>query len=422
MDILILFLMLLVLLVMGVPIAVAMIISSFISLTLSGLPINILAERMIGAINSYTLLAVPFFISAAVIMNKSGVTKRLLDFASCLIGNRIAGTAQVNVLGSLFFSGMSGSATADVASQGRMLIPRMLNEGYDRRFSAGVTATASIITSVVPPSIVMIIYGAITNVSIGALFFAGIVPGILLFATLIAIVHVLSVKRKYPRGERFSRSDTVRMFFQSLPALMTPVLILGGIRFGIVTHTEAGVLACVYSLFLGVFVYKQISLPVLYSVLKESVTATAVPMFIIASSACFGFALSVAGFGFILDELFNQITGSAIVFMFLTVAVLFVVVLFMEATSALLIFVPLLSPIAQNYGIHDIHYAIIVIMTLMLGTLTPPMGLQSFIAADIAGVNILQIDIWYFIAAILLLIVCVILFPALATFMPTVLM
>jgi len=422
MDILILFLMLLVLLVMGVPIAVAMIISSFISLTLSGLPINILAERMIGAINSYTLLAVPFFISAAVIMNKSGVTKRLLDFASCLIGNRIAGTAQVNVLGSLFFSGMSGSATADVASQGKMLIPRMVDEGYDRPFSAGLTATASIITSVVPPSIIMIIYGAITNVSIGALFFAGVIPGALLFISLIVIVHLLALKRGYPRGGKHSRSETIQLFFKSFPALLTPVLILGGIRFGIVTPTEAGVGACVYSLFLGLFFYRSLNLSSLYEILEESVLATAVPMFIIASSACFGFALSVAGFGYILGDFFNHITASSIVFMLLTILALFIVGLFMEATSALLIFVPLLAPIAQQYGINDIQYAIVIIMTLMLGTLTPPMGLQSFIASDIAEINILEIDVWYFTAAILIIILVVAFIPGVVTFLPRLLM
>ncbi len=419
METIVLFSLLVGILLLGAPVSVAMILSSAASLALSNLPVNVLAERLLGAINSYTLMAVPFFIAAAVIMNRSGVTRHILDFAACLIGHRRGGTAQVNVLASLFFSGMSGSATADVASQGRMLIPRMKQEGYDAPFAAGVTAAASIISSIVPPSIIMIIYGSVTNTSIGGLFFGGIIPGIILFVFLIAIVHVLSARRGYPKGERQSWKQTLPVMLRALPALFAPVLILGGIRFGMVTPTEAGVIACVYGLFLGTVVYREITPRSFVSIMEESVVATAVPMFIIASSASFGFALTITGFGFMMNDVMTGITESPVLFMIITLLILFAVGLFLESTSALLIFVPLFAPLAQSYGIPDIQYGLLMIVALMLGTLTPPVGLQSFIASDIAGISIIKIDIWYFIAAILAVGLLIALFPSLTMLLPS---
>lgn len=419
METIVLFSLLVGILLLGAPVSVAMILSSAASLALSNLPVNVLAERLLGAINSYTLMAVPFFIAAAVIMNRSGVTRHILDFAACLIGHRRGGTAQVNVLASLFFSGMSGSATADVASQGRMLIPRMKQEGYDAPFAAGVTAAASIISSIVPPSIIMIIYGSVTNTSIGGLFFGGIIPGIILFVFLIAIVHVLSARRGYPKGERQSWKQTLPVMLRALPALFAPVLILGGIRFGMVTPTEAGVIACVYGLFLGTVVYREITPRSFVSIMEESVVATAVPMFIIASSASFGFALTITGFGFMMNDVMTGITENPVLFMIITLLILFAVGLFLESTSALLIFVPLFAPLAQSYGIPDIQYGLLMIVALMLGTLTPPVGLQSFIASDIAGISIIKIDIWYFIAAILAVGLLIALFPSLTMLLPS---
>ncbi len=415
----ILFALLIALILVGVPVAVALLLSGAVSLMMSGIPINILAERMLGGINSYTLMAVPFFIAAAVIMNRSGVTRHILDFAYCLIGHRRGGTGHVNVLGSLFFSGMSGSATADVASQGRMLIPRMIKEGYDAPFSAGITAAASIITSIVPPSIVMIIYGAITNTSIGGLFFAGIVPGFLLFAGLLGLVYVQAKRRDYPHGERMSWAQTWPVFLKALPALLAPILILGGIRFGITTPTEAGVIAAVYAILLGLLVYREFSLSSLGEILHEAAVATAVPMFIIASSAIFGFALSISGFGFVVGDFMKDVTTDPIVFMLIALTFITIVGLFLESTSALLIFIPLFAPLASAYGVPDIQFGILMIIALMLGTLTPPVGLQSFIASDIAGISILRIDIWGAVLCILLISLLVIFVPWITMYLPS---
>lgn len=417
-----LFGMLISLLLLGVPVAIALLLSGAASLWMSGIPIIILAERMLGAINSYTLMAVPFFISAAVIMNNSGVTRHILTFADCLIGHRRGGLAHVNVLASLFFSGMSGSATADVASQGRMLIPRMKEEGYDAAFAAGITSAASIITSIIPPSIIMIIYGAITNTSIGGLFFAGVVPGLILFLFLIALVFVQARIKNYPRGRRATWGETVPVFLKALPALLTPIFILGGIRFGVTTPTEAGVMACVYALFLGVFVYRELNVRKIVLIMEEAATATAVPMFIIASSAVFGFALSISGFGFVVGEVMNSVVASPIAFMGLALLFMVVIGLFLESTSALLIFVPLFAPIAKSYGIPDIQFGILMILALMLGTVSPPVGLQSFIAADIAKISIIKIDIWWSALCMLLVAILIIIVPSVTMYLPTVLL
>jgi C4-dicarboxylate transporter DctM subunit len=418
----ILFGLLVMFLFLGVPVAIALLLSGAVSLLMSGIPINILAERMLGAINSYTLMAVPFFIAAAVIMNRSGVTRHILLFADCLIGHRRGGTAHVNVLASLFFSGMSGSATADVASQGRMLIPRMKAEGYDAPFAAGITSAASIITSIIPPSIIMIIYGAVTNTSIGGLFFAGIVPGLIMFVFLIGLVQVQSRIKNYPCGTRASWGETLPVFVRALPALVTPIFILGGIRFGVTTPTEAGVMACVYALFLGVFVYRELSFRKIASILEEASVATAVPMFIIASSAVFGFALSISGFGFLIGDLMKSIVSNSIGFMILALLFMIVIGLFLESTSALLIFIPLFAPIASSYGIPDIQFGILMIIALMLGTVSPPVGLQSFIAADIAGISILRIDVWWSILCMIFVAVLVIFWPAITLYLPMSLM
>jgi C4-dicarboxylate transporter DctM subunit len=206
---------------------------------------------------------------------------------------------------------------------------------------------------------------------------------------------------------------------RALPALFAPVLILGGIRFGMVTPTEAGVIACVYGLFLGTVVYREITPRSFVSIMEESVVATAVPMFIIASSASFGFALTITGFGFMMNDVMTGITENPVLFMIITLLILFAVGLFLESTSALLIFVPLFAPLAQSYGIPDIQYGLLMIVALMLGTLTPPVGLQSFIASDIAGISIIKIDIWYFIAAILAVGLLIALFPSLTMLLPS---
>lgn len=410
-----------VLLLSGVSVAVAMLVSAFLSLWWTGLPVNIVAERILGGINSYTLLAVPFFIFAAVVMNRAGLTERLLDAARAIVGHFRGGTAQVDVLASIFFAGMSGSATADAAAQGRILIPAMRREGYDAEFATGVTAASATIGAIIPPSITMIIYGAVTNLSVGALFVAGIVPGLLVGFGMMILVAVMARRRRYPMSPKLPWRKRIRPLAVALPALLAPAIILGSIITGVATPTEAGVIACVYSLFLGLFVYRDIRLADLPELLAEAVEATAVPVFIIAAGTVFGFALTSAGFGFIIQDAITGLTDSPMVFLLLVVALFFLIGLFVEGTTALLIFVPVFMPMVPDFGIDQLHFALLVVITLMIGTITPPVGLQLYVTASVARISVFRVEIWPFVAIMLAVVILLMLVPALVTSLPALL-
>jgi tripartite ATP-independent transporter DctM subunit len=406
----------------GASVASAMIVSGVLSLLVNGLPMTIMAERVLSGINSYTLLAVPFFIFAAVIMNRGGLTDRLLGVARCFVGHFRGGTAQVDVLASVFFAGMSGSATADAASQGRILIPHMRREGYDASFAAGVNSASATIGAIIPPSITMVIYGSVTNLSVGALFLAGIIPGLLVGIALMIVVTLLSIRRGYPRQPYMPWRERIRPIVNALPALAAPFIILGGIFTGATTPTEAGVIACVYGLFLGFFVYRELSIKDIYPLLAETVEATSVPVYIIAAGSVFGFALTMSGFGFLVQDWLGSVVSGPTSFLFIVIAIFMLVGLFVEGTAAMLIFVPVFMPLVQTYGINPLQFAIIVIITLLIGTITPPVGLQLFIAADIAKISVFKVDIWPFVAIMLVVVLAIVFLPVLVTFVPSVLM
>ena len=412
----------LVLLFLGVPVAVSMLLSSIVSILSSGLPLTIVAERLLSGVNSFTLLAVPFFILAAVIMNRGGLTRRLLGVARCFVGHFHGGTAQVDVLASIFFAGMSGSATADAASQGKILIPHMQKEGYDLSFAAGITAASSTIGAIIPPSIAMIIYGSVTNISVGQLFLAGIVPGLAVGGALMIAVNVMSRRRGYPRSTRMSWRDSWPLIWRALPALLAPVIILGGIITGATTPTEAGVIACVYSFFVSGFIYRELKPRDFMPLLAESVETAAVPMFIIAAAASFGFVLTASGFGFVVQSLAQGITENPTVFLVLVILLFLFVGLFVEATAAMLIFVPILMPLVGLYSLNPIQFAMIVIITLLLGTITPPVGLQLYIVASIARISPFEVTVWPFVLVILVVVIAMVFFPGLATYLPSLLL
>jgi tripartite ATP-independent transporter DctM subunit len=409
-------------LLLGTSVAAAMITSGLLSLLVGGMPMTIIAERVLSGINSYTLLAVPFFIFAAVIMNRGGLTDRLLGVARCFVGHFRGGTAQVDVLASIFFAGMSGSATADAASQGRILIPHMKKEGYDAGFAAGVNSASATIGAIIPPSITMVIYGSITNISVGALFLAGVVPGLVIGVGMMLVVAILAHRRGYPRAPRMRLQECVGPVLEALPALIAPIIILGGIFTGATTPTEAGVVACAYGLFLGFVVYRELTPKDILPILAETVEATAVPVFIIAAGSIFGFALTTSGFGFMVQDVLQEITTSPISLLLIVISIFMVVGLFVEGTAALLIFVPVFMPLVQLYAINEIQFAMIVIITVLIGTITPPVGLQLFIAADIAKISVFKVDVWPFVGIMLATVVALVFWPQIATLLPSVLM
>lgn len=412
----------LVFLFLGAPVAAAMILSGALSLFFGGMPLNIVAERLLSGVNSYTLLAVPFFIFAAVVMNRGGLTDRLLGAAASFVGHFRGGVAQVDVLASIFFAGMSGSATADAASQGRILIPHMARKGYDIGFAAGVNSASATIGAIIPPSITMIIYGSVTSISVGSLFLAGIVPGLMVGVGMMIVVAVLSAQRNYPRSDKQTARERVGSILGALPALLAPVIILGAIFTGIATPTEAGVIACVYALVLGFLVYRELKFSDIPSLLNETVEATAVPLSIIAAGSVFGFALTASGFGFMVEQWITGLTDNPLIFLLLVVAIFFVVGLVIEGTAALLIFVPIFWPMIGSYGINELQFAMIVVVTILVGTITPPVGIQLFVAADIAKISVFKVEIWPFVFLMLGVIGLMIFFPQIVTIVPALLM
>ncbi len=418
MALLLLFAIFIILLFLGVSVASSMLMASIVSLMMAGMPITVLAERMLSAVNSFTLLAVPFFVFAGVIMNRAGLTTRLVHVARCFVGHFHGGTAQVNVVASIFFSGISGSASADAAAMGSMIIPTMKKEGYDAGFAAGITAASATIGPIIPPSIVMVIYGSLTNLSIGALFVAGLIPGLLIGFALMIVVSIISRRRHYPRSERVPWRARFPVIVSALPALLAPVIILGGIFSGATTATEAGVIACVYGLVIGLFVYRDLKLSDLGPLLAETVEVTAVPVYILAAASVFGFALTINGFGFIVGDALQGITTSETALLLIVVALLIVVGLFIEGTAALLIFVPVFMPLVPIYGLDELQFALIVIVTILIGTVTPPVGLQLYIASAIARVSINKVTVWPFVGVMLLVVLLMVFVPSVVTLLP----
>ena len=422
MEIVLLFGVFFVLLVLGVPVAVAMLAASIVDILVVGFPWIIAPERMINSINSFPLLAIPFFIFAGVVMNQGGLTRRLVDVSRALVGHRRGGTAQMNVVASILFSGISGSSAADAAAIGSILIPAMKKEGYDAGFSVGVTAASSCIGPIIPPSIIMVIYGSMTNLSIGALFLAGILPGLVIGLVLMLLVAFYSVRRNYPHRPRLSWTARLRSVWVAIPALGAPVIIIGGIVSGFYTPTEAGVIASVYGLFVGLAVYREFRWKDLPVVLVDAVELTAAPVFVLATAAVFGWLLTVHGFGDLVVGALRATGLSSTAMLMLIVAMLLVIGLVLEGMAALIIFVPVLMPLVPAFGYDELHFALIVIITIMIGTVTPPVGLMLYIAASIGRTPIFEVTIWPFVFGMLAVVMAVIFYPPLVTAVPALLL
>jgi len=364
-------------------------------------------------------MAVPFFILAGYMMNVGGITNRLVSFARTLVGHFAGGLAQVNVLTSMLFAGISGSASADASAIGSTLIPAMLRDGYDKSFSVSVTAASATIGPIIPPSIVMVIYGSMTNVSIGALFIAGLIPGIMIGLAQMITVRYFSVRRGYRSEGRVPFSEVVAKFKEAIWALFGPVIILGGILSGVFTATEAGVIAAVYSFIVGVFIYKEISFKDIKGILLDSTVMTSVPIIILGMAGIFGWILAREQFSGALMGIVSNLNAGPMTTLLLVVALLLFVGLFIESLAAMIIFVPVLTPLITQFGWDPVHFAIIVIIALLIGTVTPPVGIQLYIAAAIARIPVSKVhDIWAFVLAMVIVLIAIIFIPGLATYLP----
>ena len=393
MDALLLFGSFLLLMLAGVPVVAALVAASVVAfLLLDGIPMVSLTQTALFGIDKFVLLSVPLFILTGELMNASGISNRLFDLASALVGHMRGGLAQVNVLANLFLGGISGSSSADAALTTKVLVPAMVQRGYTAGFSGAVTATAAMLGPIIPPSIAMILYGSIANVSIGAMFVAGVIPGLMVAAALGVTIWLVSVRRGY-RGEpaRAPLREVLRRLADAGWALLLPVVVVAGIGFGVMTPTEVGASAAVYSALVGSFVYRAIRPADYPGLLVNAAVDTGIVMLIVAVAATFTFLITLLG---IPQQVAQQIAahgGTPAGFILLVNVALLVAGMLMEATALLLLTAPILVPIAIRLGIDPVHFGLLMVVNIMIGTLTPPFGQSAFIVSAIGRIPVERI-------------------------------
>jgi TRAP-type transport system large permease protein len=407
------FLVLLGLIAGGMPIAFALSLVAIGLLALNDISLLVAVQRLYQGVNGFPLLAVPLFILAGSLMNHSGISRRLVDFARTIVGQLRGGLAAVNIVTSMFFAGMSGTSMSDTAAVGSMLIPQMVKRGYSRAFSAAVTASSSTIGIIIPPSVPMVLLAAFTGTSTGALFAAGLIPGLMLGVGLVLAAWLISRSRGYPVEAPFKLVPMLIAFWHALPALLMPVIILGGILGGIFTPTEAAAVACLYGYLIGALYYRTLTLSRTWAALKESALLTGAVMFVTSTAHVLGYTFTYKQFA---QTLFEPIAAMGLSGFGLLLALSFVMILagtFLDGIAMMFIIVPLFLPIAQSLGVDPIHFAMVVIVCWGIGQQTPPVGAALFITSLIAKADVLAItraNLW-FIAVMVAVLGLVLVFP-----------
>ncbi len=381
------------LLFFGFPVGIALIAIPLVFLLVDPsitVPLLVIPQKMFSAMDSFPLMAVPFFVLVGQVMNVGGITNRIFDFANALIGHVKGGLAQVNILASLLMSGMSGSAVADASGLGQVEIKVMTKEGYDPAFAASVTAASATIGPIVPPSIPLVIVGAITNTPISQLLVAGLLPGLLMTAALCLMVVWLAHRHNLPTRARASLKHLGKTFLSALPALMAPVLLVGGILSGVFTPTEASAVAAIYAIAVTMFWYRELNLKGLYDVLVSSAVVVGSIFFIIAGAAAVSWLLTWLGVPQALATNLSGLAESPTLLVLAIIGFLLVVGCFLESNAALILVAPLLIPIAVSAGLDPVHLGTVMVLTLMLGLITPPVGMNMFIVMAIADISLMR--------------------------------
>lgn len=423
MIILILFISLFVALGIGIPVAYSIGISGVLTLFIFGEPNTflVLGGRLFRGLESFPLMAVPFFILSGELMGVS-ITRKLIDFASSLVGHIRGGLSQINTLASLFFGGLTGAGVADTAALGSVLIPAMEKKGYKTSFAAAVTGATSTLGPIVPPSIPMVVYALAVGggVSIGALFLSGIIPAILITIAFMILSYIIAIKDNHPIEGKFSFKKVLTTFKSAILSLLMPIIILGGIISGFVTPTEAAAIAVFYALIIGFFVYKDITIKNLPIYFLNTAIVTSVVMLLIGIGRLLSWVLTINQIPIMLENLLHSFSTSSIVFLLIIAFILFIVGLFMEGSAAIIMLAPVLAPISVTYGIDPIHFGFLMVMNLMLGMITPPVGVILFVASGIANISVeeILIEIWPYILVAYGVLLLVILFPEVTLFVP----
>lgn len=378
----------LVLLMIGLPVFFGLLAAPGILLWLNGQErdITLLYRNVYNGMDSFPLMAIPFFMLAGELMNKGGITMRLVEFAQALMGHLRGGLAHVNVLSSMLFAGLSGSAVADTSALGSMLIPAMEKQGYTRKFAAAITAASSVIGPIIPPSGIMIIYAYVMGESVAALFLAGIVPGIMVGVGLMLVVKFMANKYDFPVASRkYTWGERGQASLKAFWPLLTPVIILGGILAGVFTPTEAAAVAVAYALFIGFFVLRTLTVKEVPGILIRSGTTSAVVLLLVGAALAFKTVVSLSHAPEQMASYILSLSGNPLVLLFLINLLLFAVGMFLDAGPAIIILGPILGPIFVSLGVDPIHFAIIMSVNLTVGLATPPMGLILFVASAVSG-------------------------------------
>ncbi len=411
-----------VLLVLQVPVAFSLAIASVAALIWEGFPLVLVIQRMVASADSFILLAIPLFMLAGNLMERSGIAQAIVDFADSLVGFITGGMAQVNILTSMFFGGISGAAVADTSAVGSVLIPPMLKRGYDNGLTTSVTAASSTLGVIIPPSIPMIIFGVVTGVSVGKMFLGGVVPGLLVGLCLMAVTHILCKRLGYtPTGHMKVKEIWVN-FKRSFLALMMPPFIIGGIMFGVVTPTEAAVLAVAYAFIVGVFIFRTIKFKDLPQIIKESSITTGVVMLMITAASLYGLILTQEQVPLKAAELISSMTSNPSVILLLMVGLYLIAGMILDLSANIIILVPVLYPTIEMLHIDPVQFGIITVMSLAVGLITPPVGVCLFVACGISKLSIIKASraIMPYIIAILAIIGLIILCPNVVLWLPEV--
>ena len=400
-------------LLIGVPVAVSMMISAVVMLVTLGLfDTGILGEYLIKGANSFSLMAIPFFILTGEIMNVGGVSKRIVDFASSLVGHIRGGLGYVVIISGVIFAGLSGSAVADTAALGAILIPMMIAKGYNKNRATGLTAATGIIGTIIPPSIPMILFGVVGGVSITKLFMAGIVPGILISLGLVIVWYFVSKRDNGDTLPKASGKERWTAFVRAFWALLLPVIILVGLRGGVFTPTEAGVVAAVYALIVS-FGYREMNIRELPKVFVGTAKTTGTVMFVAAAAIVSGYAITVAQIPRELGAFLSGLTTNPTLLLLIIMVFLLVVGCVMDLTPAILIFTPVLLPVVTSVGIDPVYFGLLMVINLSIGLITPPVGTVLYVGCGISKISLVDITkgIWPFLAVQFAILILLVLFP-----------
>lgn len=405
----------------GIPVAVSLGVAALSYIVFFvDLPSVIIIQQMISGVDKFTLLAIPFFMMAGSLMEHGGISAKIVNFAKKMLGSISGGLALVVVLASMIFAAMTGAGAATVAAIGAILYPQMIKEGYNPDFTCALLATAGIFGPLIPPSILMVLYGVATDVSVGDMLMGGVMPGIIM-GIVVAATAIIMSKKNGIKTEKSSLKEIIKAFVDAFWALLTPIIILGGIYSGIFSPTEAAAVATLYSLIIGFFVYKELKIKTLFETLYGSMKTTAGVLLIVAATQAFGWVLTKEQIPQFIAKWFTSLSNSPTVFLFAVAILLLIAGCFLDPVPAVMIFAPILSPTAKAFNIDPVHFGVVMVVSLCIGLITPPVGMNLFVASSVGNRPVHKIVgyIMPFIISVLVGLIVILLIPGISTFLPS---